>query len=108
MLIALILLVVISAVLCCALPPPPRCWADTMPRVVPILLGGDPATMTTAECARRAKERYLTVFALQYGGECFGCEYRKFGERSLFYSRTVVHTWMQSWASNTYTAKASV
>jgi hypothetical protein len=33
--------------------------------------------MTTAECARRAKERYLTVFALQYGGECFGCEYTR-------------------------------
>lgn len=39
-----------------------------MQRTVHILLGGDPATMTTAECARRARERYLTIFALQYGG----------------------------------------
>jgi len=45
-----------------------------MPRVVPVMLGGDPTTMTTAGCARRAKERYLTVMALQYGGECFGGE----------------------------------
>lgn len=51
-----------------------RCYADTMPRQLPLLLGGDPATMTVAECARRTRERYLTVFALQYGGECFGCE----------------------------------
>jgi hypothetical protein len=45
-----------------------------MPRQLPIMLGGDPATMTIAECAQRCKDRYLTVFAVQYGGECFGCK----------------------------------
>jgi hypothetical protein len=29
--------------------------------------------MTTAECARRARERYLTIFALQYGGGEAAC-----------------------------------
>jgi hypothetical protein len=51
-----------------------RCYADTMPRQLPIMLGGDPASMTIAECAQRCKDRYLTVFAVQYGGECFGCK----------------------------------
>lgn len=30
--------------------------------------------MTHAECARRAKAAYMTVFAIQYGGECRGGE----------------------------------
>jgi hypothetical protein len=51
-----------------------RCFADTLARMVPTGAPGIPATMTIAQCAQFAKDTSRTVFALQYGGECFVCE----------------------------------
>jgi hypothetical protein len=39
-------------------------------RLVPVAMGG-PAGMTIERCAQFCRDNFRTVFALQYGGECF-------------------------------------
>lgn len=55
-----------------------RCYADGDPRAVGNLLGVDTANMSVVRCAELARTAKYTVFAVQYGQECWGSKSIKY------------------------------